>query len=124
MGFKGIFEGWHLVILIIVILLIFGANRLPDAARSLGRSMRIFKSEVNQMQEDKPSAASRSTVDGDVVTEQTRTTTHTDAAGRTSSTTTHETTATAPGGATAEDDYVVIDGVRYRREPGDRKSVV
>ncbi len=32
-----------------VLLLLFGAKRLPDAARSLGRSMRIFKSEVKEM---------------------------------------------------------------------------
>lgn len=47
-----LFEGWHLVVLIVVILLLFGAKRLPDAARGLGRSLRIFKSEVKEMQED------------------------------------------------------------------------
>jgi sec-independent protein translocase protein TatA len=50
--FRGLFEGWHLVILIIVVLVLFGGKRLPDAARGLGRSLRIFKSEMNQMQEE------------------------------------------------------------------------
>lgn len=47
-------EPSHILILLIVILVLFGAKRLPDSARSLGRSMRIFKSEVKEMnQEDK-----------------------------------------------------------------------
>ncbi len=36
----------ELIILLVVILLVFGAKRLPDSARSLGRSMRIFKAET------------------------------------------------------------------------------
>jgi sec-independent protein translocase protein TatA len=32
--------------------LLFGAKKLPDAARSLGKSMRIFKSEIKEMQAD------------------------------------------------------------------------
>lgn len=48
---------WHWLILIIVVLLLFGYKKLPDAARSVGRSMRIFKSEVGSMRED--SAAAR-----------------------------------------------------------------
>lgn len=65
MGWRGLFEGWHLVVLIIVIVLVFGWKRLPDAARSLGRSMRIFKAEVEEMKGDpRPSAASQDTVRG------------------------------------------------------------
>jgi sec-independent protein translocase protein TatA len=37
-----------------VIILLFGAKRLPDAARSLGKSMRIFKAEVKELQNDTP----------------------------------------------------------------------
>jgi sec-independent protein translocase protein TatA len=40
----------HWLILIAVAVLLFGAKRLPDAARSLGKSMRIFKSEVKELQ--------------------------------------------------------------------------
>lgn len=41
-----------LIALVVIIVLVFGANKLPGAARSLGRSMRIFKSEVKQMKDD------------------------------------------------------------------------
>lgn len=44
--------GWELVLILVVLVLLFGARKLPDAARSLGRSMRIFKSEVKEMQHD------------------------------------------------------------------------
>lgn len=60
-------NGWPLVIIILAIIILVGWKRLPDAARSVGRSMRILKSEVEQMggdKEDKPSAASTDTVDG------------------------------------------------------------
>jgi sec-independent protein translocase protein TatA len=48
-------QPWHWVIVIAVFVLLFGAKKLPDAARSLGQSMRIFKSEVKEMKtEAKP----------------------------------------------------------------------
>ncbi len=39
-------KGWEWLIIVALILLLFGAKRLPDAARGLGRSMRIFKAET------------------------------------------------------------------------------
>lgn len=39
-------SGWELVLVVLVIVLLFGARKLPDAARGLGRSLRIFKSEI------------------------------------------------------------------------------
>ena len=42
---------WHLLILAAVILVLFGAKRLPDSARSLGRAMRIFKAETHGLRE-------------------------------------------------------------------------
>ncbi|MET9487150.1 Sec-independent protein translocase subunit TatA [Nocardia sp. NPDC006630] len=48
----GAISPWHLVIVALIFLLFFGSKRMPDAARSLGRSMRIFKSEVSQMQNE------------------------------------------------------------------------
>ena len=46
---------WHWLIVLAVVLLLFGSKKLPDAARGLGRSMRIFKSEIKEMQtESKP----------------------------------------------------------------------
>lgn len=49
--FQG-FTGWHAVILLVIILLLFGAPKLPALARSLGQSMKIFKNEIKP--EDKP----------------------------------------------------------------------
>lgn len=51
-------QPWHWLIVIAVFVLLFGAKKLPDAARSLGKSMRIFKSEIKEMQSDsKPDAS-------------------------------------------------------------------
>ncbi|MGB3771853.1 MAG: Sec-independent protein translocase subunit TatA [Rhodococcus sp. (in: high G+C Gram-positive bacteria)] len=48
----GALQPWHWIVLIIVLVLLFGSKKLPEAARGLGRSMRIFKSEVQEMQND------------------------------------------------------------------------
>ncbi|MFC4376484.1 Sec-independent protein translocase subunit TatA [Nocardia halotolerans] len=48
----GTFSWTHLLIIALLFVLLFGAKRLPDAARGLGRSLRIFKSEVGQMQQE------------------------------------------------------------------------
>jgi sec-independent protein translocase protein TatA len=50
-------QPWHWLIVIAVFVLLFGAKKLPDAARSLGQSMRIFKSEVKEMKSDSKSDA-------------------------------------------------------------------
>jgi sec-independent protein translocase protein TatA len=42
----------EIILILVVLVLLFGAKRLPDAARSLGRSMRIFKTEVKEMRND------------------------------------------------------------------------
>jgi sec-independent protein translocase protein TatA len=47
-------EPSHILLLLIVVTVLFGAKRLPDSARSLGRSMRIFKSEMKEMKSDEP----------------------------------------------------------------------
>ena len=51
--FRGLFEGWTPVIIIVVIVLLFGAPKLPGLARSLGQSLRIFRGEMKQMKDDK-----------------------------------------------------------------------
>lgn len=48
----GSLSPWHWAILAVVVILLFGAKKLPDAARSLGKSMRIFKSELREMQSE------------------------------------------------------------------------
>jgi sec-independent protein translocase protein TatA len=47
---------WKILIVALVILVLFGSRKLPDAARSLGRSMRILKTEVQGMHDDEPGA--------------------------------------------------------------------
>ena len=48
----GLREPSHWLLLILVVILLFGAKRLPDSARVLGRSLRIFKSEVKELNKD------------------------------------------------------------------------
>ncbi|HEX5596196.1 MAG TPA: Sec-independent protein translocase subunit TatA [Micromonosporaceae bacterium] len=43
---------WHIAVLVVVLILLFGAKRLPDAARSLGRSLRIMKAETKGLVDD------------------------------------------------------------------------
>ncbi|SEC26908.1 sec-independent protein translocase protein TatA [Paramicrobacterium humi] len=47
----GNLNGWHLVIILFLVLLLFGAPKLPGLARSIGQSMKIFKSEVKSNDE-------------------------------------------------------------------------
>lgn len=44
--------GWELILVLLVVLLVFGSKRLPDSARSLGRSLRIFKAETRGLRDD------------------------------------------------------------------------
>ncbi|MBS1674884.1 MAG: Sec-independent protein translocase subunit TatA [Actinobacteria bacterium] len=45
-------NGWHLVIILAVILLLFGAAKLPALAKSMGQSARVFKGEMKAMKDD------------------------------------------------------------------------
>lgn len=45
---------WHLVLILVGFMLLFGYKKLPDATRSLGRSLRIFKTEMREMNSDEP----------------------------------------------------------------------
>ncbi|MEZ7851413.1 MAG: Sec-independent protein translocase subunit TatA [Candidatus Nanopelagicales bacterium] len=66
-------KGWEWIIIVALILLLFGAKRLPDAARGLGRSLRIFKAETKGLtgsdsdedveEIDPPASASESQAD-------------------------------------------------------------
>jgi len=50
--FSGGLSWWHWMIILAVFILLFGAKKLPEAARGVGRSLRILKSEVSAMHED------------------------------------------------------------------------
>ncbi len=44
--------GYEAIILLLVVVLVFGSKRLPDTARSLGRSLRILKAETQGLRDD------------------------------------------------------------------------
>jgi sec-independent protein translocase protein TatA len=63
MGIGDLFDSpWKILIVAVVIIVFFGSRKLPDAARSLGRSMRILKSEVQGLHhDDEPGAPAQAT---------------------------------------------------------------
>lgn len=48
----GNLQGWHFLILLAVILLLFGAAKLPALAKSMGQSARVFRGEIKAMKDD------------------------------------------------------------------------
>lgn len=48
--------GWELVLIVLVLVLLFGATKLPQMARSLGQSARVFKAEARGMKADEEKA--------------------------------------------------------------------
>ena len=48
----GSLGGWEIVILLVVVVALFGAKRLPDMARSIGQSARVFKGEMKGLKDD------------------------------------------------------------------------
>lgn len=57
-------QGWEWLIILAVVLLLFGARRLPELARSVGRSMKIFKSEVREGKAEEPGTDGTDHTDG------------------------------------------------------------
>lgn len=56
--FGNAFSGWHLLLILAVVLLLFGAAKLPGLAKSLGESVRILRSESKDAAaDDHPAAA-------------------------------------------------------------------
>jgi sec-independent protein translocase protein TatA len=55
--FRGGLEPWHVIVILALIVLLFGSRKLPDAARSVGQSLRIFKSEMKAAAKDDVPAA-------------------------------------------------------------------
>ncbi|MGC9501292.1 Sec-independent protein translocase subunit TatA [Streptomyces sp. WG7] len=59
--FRNALQPWHLLVVAIVVIVLFGSKRLPDTARALGKSLRILKSEAKAMkEEDAPQTAAAS----------------------------------------------------------------
>lgn len=68
----GIPGGWELVLLLVVLVVLFGASKLPNAARSIGQSMRIFKAETKGMRSDEGQAKDQGKNDGEAPVQQDR----------------------------------------------------
>ncbi|MFD7663201.1 Sec-independent protein translocase subunit TatA [Streptomyces sp. NPDC059788] len=58
-------EPWHLLIVALVVILLFGSKKLPDTARALGKSLRILKSETKAMKDE--AGDEKAPASGDVV---------------------------------------------------------
>jgi sec-independent protein translocase protein TatA len=61
--FGNAFTGWHALIILLVILLLFGAPKLPALARSLGQSMKILKNEVRSDSDERTDASDATTTE-------------------------------------------------------------
>ena len=59
----GNLTGWHLIIILAVVLLVFGAAKLPALAKSVGQSARIFKGEMKTMKNEDAAAAAATPVE-------------------------------------------------------------
>ncbi|KAA9107989.1 twin-arginine translocase TatA/TatE family subunit [Microbacterium rhizomatis] len=57
--------GWHLLIVLAVILLLFGAAKLPALAKSVGQSARVFKGEMKAMKDEGTSDTTLEATDHD-----------------------------------------------------------
>lgn len=56
---------WHIIVLIIVLLIVFGASKLPDIAKNLGKSAKIMKKEMRELTEDEEPKGDSSSADKD-----------------------------------------------------------
>jgi sec-independent protein translocase protein TatA len=57
----GNLTGWHFLIVLAIILLLFGATKLPALARSVGQSAKIFKKEITDDSAPAPAATAEDT---------------------------------------------------------------
>ena len=46
------FQVWHMIVLLVLVLVVFGSGRLPDIAKSVGQSMKVFKKEVKELRDE------------------------------------------------------------------------
>ena len=92
--------GAEWIIILLIVLLLFGASRLPGLAKSVGRSMRIFRSEVKDISKDDPDGADSGERD---TTTTGASPASSDAGAATGRTPTHTDPAT-PGTTTSDDD--------------------
>jgi sec-independent protein translocase protein TatA len=59
----GLFDSpWHILIVLLVLVLLFGSAKLPKAAKSMGEAMRIFKKEAQKLHDDEPQQTAQAQV--------------------------------------------------------------
>ena len=46
------FQVWHMIVLLVLVLVVFGSGRLPDIAKSVGQSMKVFKKEIKELRDE------------------------------------------------------------------------
>ncbi|MBF0401719.1 MAG: Sec-independent protein translocase subunit TatA [Magnetococcales bacterium] len=66
----GIFSGWHLFIVLLIVLVVFGAGKLPTVMKDIGRGVKSFKDAMNDKEaentEQAPVVQSKATIEGEV----------------------------------------------------------
>ncbi|MBF0585002.1 MAG: Sec-independent protein translocase subunit TatA [Magnetococcales bacterium] len=66
----GIFSGWHLFIVLLIVLVVFGAGKLPTVMKDIGRGVKSFKDAMNDKEaenaEQPPVVQSKATIEGEV----------------------------------------------------------
>ena len=59
----GLFDNpWHILIVLLVLVVLFGSAKLPKAAKSMGEAMRIFKKEAQKLHDDEPEQTAQAQV--------------------------------------------------------------
>ena len=70
------FQVWHMIVLLVLVLVVFGSGRLPDIAKSVGQSMKVFKKEIKDLREEdddtQPKAQIQQPQEGTYYTEPTQ----------------------------------------------------
>ena len=70
------FQVWHMIVLLVLVLVVFGSGRLPDIAKSVGQSMKVFKKEIKELRDEdddkKPAAQIQQPQEGTYYTEPTQ----------------------------------------------------
>ena len=70
------FQVWHMIVLLVLVLVVFGSGRLPDIAKSVGQSMKVFKKEIKELRDEdddkKPAAQIQQPQEGTYYTRPTQ----------------------------------------------------
>ena len=68
----GAVKPWHWIVILVLLVLLFGADKLPNFASNLGRSLKVFKKEVKELREDDAPAQIQQPQEGTYYTQPTQ----------------------------------------------------